>query len=106
MSLIILEEISAPIRMARLVGDGSVNYGDSDYITVNISRNTFHPHDSELRVYDKFRGRKYFWQKNFGLEPLPIEHANAVEEFAGSLGADLELTPSEMRDTLAQVDQV
>jgi hypothetical protein len=94
------------IRMTQKIADDFVTFDESDYVLVNISSEIVFLSDREYftKISDPLKSRKHFWQKNFGLESLPMEQTNAAEIFAGSLGQTLELTPSEMRSTLEQAD--
>lgn len=105
MSLFIMNEKS--IRIARKLVDGEVTFEDSDFILVNISGETIIRNNSDYlsRAYDPLKSRKHFWQKNFGMEPLPVEYPNAAKAFAGILGKELDLTSSDMQDAIDQADQ-
>lgn len=106
MSLLSLK--NKPIRIAQKMVSGDVTFDENMcYVYLNISSGVLLPNTSEhiSKVYDPLKSRKHFWEKNFGLEPLPIEQANAAEKFAGSLGQTLDLTSSEMQHTIDQTDQ-
>jgi len=93
-----------PIKMVHKTADEYCVIEDTDYVTFNISTiiSTGNPgRDS----YDPLRSRKHFWQKTFGLAPMPTEEHNASEMFAGSLGLDLDLSPSEIQAAIDEADE-
>ena len=54
--------------------------------------------------YDPSIGRKLFWEKRFGAEPLPHKVKDASIKFAGSMAIDMHVTDEDVQNAINAAD--
>lgn len=86
---------------------GEVIFEDTDYKTIISIIREISPSntDTSLTPYDPIESRKHFWQKIFGLEPLPSTVSNAADLFAGSLGSGLDISSVDLQTAIDDADE-
>ena len=94
--------------LQEIVLDQKIIVNESKFKTINISVDIIpfsHSTYGLDRSYDLSESRKRFWEKIFGLEPLPIEESGVAERYAGSLGIDLGITESDIQSAIEDADK-
>ena len=107
MSLLIKKKKSIEI-LQEIVLDQKIIVDESNYKIINIAGEIIpvsHSTSDLDTSYDLSKSRKRFWEKIFGLEPLPIEESGVAEKYAGSLGVDLGITESDIQSAIEDADK-
>ena len=107
MSLLIERKKSIQI-LQEIVLDQQIIVDETKFKTINISVDVIpfnHSTHGLDQSYDLSKSRKHFWEKIFGLAPLPIEESNVAERYSGSLGTDLGITESDIQSAIEDADK-
>jgi len=107
MSLLIKKKKSIEI-LQEIVLDQKIIVDESKYKIINIAGEIIPISYSTYgldKSYDPSKSRKHFWEKIFGLAPLPIEESNVAEKYAGLLGVDLGITESDIQSAIEDADK-